>query len=75
MTRERLTQRWGQKATEANGACLSQNVGRVSIVCATREAYATNLYRGQVAPTAGYGTKDVPNPPYMGDENTYYPVK
>ena len=47
---------------------VSQNVGQVSVVCVTRQAYATTLYRGQVAHTAGYGTKDVPNPPYMGYE-------
>ena len=43
--------------SESNGTYFKSNVGRVSVVCVTRQAYATNLYRGQVAHTAGSAQK------------------
>jgi hypothetical protein len=47
------------------------NAGQVSVVCVTRRRCAAThdiLYVRPVAHPAGYGTNDVPNPPYIGYE-------
>ena len=52
-----------------NFSALSSNVGWVSVLCVTHQALRSNtmlfLNECLAAHLAGYGTNNVPNPPYI----------